>query len=254
MNIMEIVFLYAIPSILTIVLMGCGVIWIIAPPSAKILLKKKLGFYKGKALDMIAYDDRMFQLDVMDVTPEAMLEKNEKRGKSKNFYLAKPVDATGDYRQNIINSNRDLDVLPPYTLDGFPVFISHISKAIATNPRVLTALREANYVTPEGKLRRHAVIPKVQVPDENGNLVETNTLEVDVRLPYDPVDIKKNFPNYWQQSNIDSTKRRNQAIGAEKVKQNNNDLMKYIIVLGIVASVIVGLVGFFTNGGLSGGV
>lgn len=60
-------------------------------------------------------------------------------------------------------------------------------------------------------------------------------MDVNVRLPFDPVDIKKNFPQYYQQSNIDSTKRRNQAIGQEKARQSWMGMVKYIVIICAIA-------------------
>ncbi len=235
MNILDLVYTIILPAILAVTWIGVAIVIVLAPKAAMILIKKKFGLLKTKALDLIAWDDRVLTLEALDVTPEGMLEKDAKKGRSKNFYLAKPLDSTANRDQNIVDSERDMDVLPPYTLDGIPISFSHISKAIATNPRVLTALRVANRITDnpgEREFKSRVVLPQhITIIDEEGEKTETNTVDVDVKLPFDPVDIKKNFSSYWQQSNIDATKRRNQAIGVEKSKQSSMSLLKYVVIL-----------------------
>jgi hypothetical protein len=233
--VIDLVYTIVIPALFAITVTSAAIIWVFSPASAKLLIKKRFGLIKTKALDLIAWDDRVLTLEPLDVTPEGMLEKDAKKGRSKNFYLAKPLDNTANREQNVIDSERDMDVLPPYTLDNIPISFSHISKAIATNPRVLTALRVANRITssqnPKG-FNAKAVLPQsVTIIDDEGSKTETNTIDVDVKLPFDPVDIKKNFSSYWQQSNIDATKRRNQAIGLEKAKQSSMGLLKYVVIL-----------------------
>ncbi|MFA6660435.1 MAG: hypothetical protein WCS62_02370 [Bacilli bacterium] len=238
MNILDLVYTIILPAILAVTWVGIAIVIVFAPKAAMILIKKKFGLLKTKALDLIAWDDRVLTLEALDVTPEGMLEKDAKKGRSKNFYLAKPLDSTTNRDQNIIDSERDMDVLPPYTLDGIPISFSHISKAIATNPRVLTALRIANRITDNPghrKFNSKVVLPQhITIINEEGEKVETNTVDVDVKLPFDPVDIKKNFSSYWQQSNIDATKRRNQAIGVEKAKQGSLGMLKYVVILCVI--------------------
>jgi hypothetical protein len=220
--------------------------WFMMPKTAKFMLMKKLMMMQGKTLNLVAYDDRFMQMEAFDVTTEALLESKAKHGLSKNFYLAKPQDESQSSEQNLVNSQRDIDYLPPYNLEGIPVYFSHISKAVATNPKVLVALRLANQLPTQVEktrrglsLKRHAIFPKPALIDNGVQLLKTNLLEVNVSIPFDPVDIKKNFPLYWQQSNIDATKRRNQGIGEEKAKRTGGDFFKIMIVGAIVAVAII---------------
>ena len=70
---------------------------------------------------------------------------------------------------------------------------------------------------------------------------EIDQIDVNVMLPFDPVDIKKNFPDYWQQSNIDSTKRRNRRIGEIRSGRDKMEIIKMMLVVGgfTIAAVVV---------------
>lgn len=240
-TLLDLVYTIIIPALFAVTFTGTIIVWVFCPPAAKLLIKKRFGMLKNKAINLIGWDDRVLTLEAMDVTPEGMLEREAKKGRSKNFYLAKPQDNTSNRDQNIIDATRDLDILPAYSLDGIPVHFSHISKAIATNPRVLTALRYADRQATEkhGRLLKGKAITKNAFGDE-GEV--KNNFDVDVLLPFDPVDIKKNFPSYWQQSNIDSTKRRNQQIGMEKAKQTYMGMLKYVVILCALAVAVVAIV------------
>lgn len=246
MNLLDLVYTIIIPALFAVTIVGGAVIWVFSPPAAKILIKRKFGLLKNKALDLIAWDDRVLTLEPMNVTAEALLEKDEKKGRSKNFYLAKPQDNTSNMDQNIIDAERDLDVLPPYFLDGIPIHFSHIAKAVATNPRVLTSLRYGDRVqagVAAGRSKRIIDGEIVAVSVLDGDLEPKPVkFDVKVKFPFDPVDIKKNFSAYWQQSNIDSTKRRNQNIGMEKAKQSVMGLLKYVVILCALAVAVVAIV------------
>lgn len=261
-SMLDLVYTIIIPALFAVVCIFVAIVYALMPSSAKLLTKKKFGLLKTKAFDLIAWDDRVLTLEALDVTPEGLLEKDAKKGRSKNFYLAKALDNTANPDNDLLVSERELDILPPYVLDGIPINFSHISKAIATNPRVLTALHVAHRIE---QLRRESksqsefeakvLLPEtVKFFDEASKAVETNVVEVNVKLPYDPVDIKKSFPAYWQQSNIDSTKRRNQNIGMEKQKQSLMGMVKWIALICIVAvavSVAAMLIVYFTTQGQS---
>ena len=243
--IFELLFLYGFPSICVILGMAILIGWLVMPPTGKLLLLKKLGLARGgKGYDMVAYDDRLIQTEAMDVYPEGAMEKKKKHY-TLTFYLAKPQDDTANPEANQQSEIRDRDMLPPYLLDGvLPIFFSHMSKAIATNPKVLTALRLANR-TKSKKFDAEAVLPQsVSYIDDGGEKQQAQTVPVNVLLPFDPVDIKKNFPSYWQQSNIDATKKRHQSIGYEKAKKEYKEYIWPIVILaavGIAALVIVAL-------------
>jgi hypothetical protein len=238
--ILEIMYLYGFPAIATVLAMVLVIVLGVMPPTAKLLLKKKLGLAKGgKGYLMTAYDDRLLQTEAMDVYPEGAMEKKKKRGQSLTFYLAKPQDDTANPEANLKNEERDKDMLPPYFLDGLlPVFFAHVSKAIATNPKVLTALRMANRTeNNQKKFKANAMQPPTVTLDDGST---AKTMPVEVLLPFDPVDIKKNFPAYWQQSNIDATKKRHQAIGFEKARREYKEYIWPIVIVGIV--VVAGMV------------
>jgi hypothetical protein len=239
--ILELLYLYGFPAIATILAVVLGIIWVVMPPTAKLLLMKKLGIAKGgKGYLMVAHDDRYMQTEPMDVYPEGAMEKKKKHGQSLTFYLAKPQDDTANQEANLANEERDKDMLTPYSLDGIlPVHFAHISKAIATNPKVLTALRMANRIKEGSKrvIETEAKLPRM-VETDGGTL--TQAMPIQVLLPFDPVDIKKNFPAYWQQSNIDATKKRHQAIGFEKAKKEYKEYIWPLVIVGIV--VIAGMV------------
>lgn len=252
MNMVDLVFTLVIPSVTVILAMVLIIIWAMMPKTAKFMLKKRLMLLSNKTLALVAYDDRFMQMEALDVAPEGMLEtKKKKNSMGKSFYLAKPQTNSDNTDQNMINSSRDLDVLPAYNIEGIPVFFCHIAKAVATNPKVLTALHLANRLDKnEGKIfKAKAVLPKpimVDMINDEGEKVQVpqNLLDVDVRLPFDPVDITKNFPNYWQQSNIDSTKRRWDLIGQEKTKRDQSSQFKTILIMAITGMVICGLIVF----------
>lgn len=221
-----------------ILLMVLIIVWMMAPRTAKFLIKKKLMLMQNKTLNLVAHDDRYMQIEAMDVSPEGLLEARGKHGLTKNFFLAKPQDDSANTEQNLVNDRRDLDILPPYSLEGVPVYFSHVSKAIATNPKVLTALRMANRVdASKPRVFNSKAVLQKPIEEENGDV--TNTVPVTVMLSFDPVDIKKNFPSYWQQSNIDATKRRNQAIGVEKERRSGQNMIKMMIIGAIVAVAII---------------
>lgn len=240
MEIMEMVYLWGFPIIATILGLVLAIILGVMPPTAKLLLMKKLGIAKGgKGYLMVAYDDRLIQTEATDVNPEGSMEKKKKRGGSLTFFLAKPQDDTANSEANMANEERDKDMLPPYSLDGIlPVFFAHMSKAVATNPKVLMALRMANRVK-DGKnkiIAAEALLPRTVETDDG----TTRTMSVNVLLPFDPVDIKKNFSAYWGQAGIDATKKRNQAIGFEKAKKEYKEYIWPLVIVGIV--VIAGMV------------
>lgn len=261
MNMMDIVFIYVIPSMLTAVLVVLliGVSVLKSLPTAWLLFMKKCGLAKGgKGYCMPAYDDRLLTTKQMNVYPESAMELEKKRGGGLLFYLAKPQDETANFEANLLNEERDRYMLPPYMLDGvLPVYMGHVSKAIATNPKILAALRVANQMEHYGKKSKFATNVHLgktvqyldRTPDEvTGEMVDTavktSVMPVEVLLPFDPVDIKKNFPNYWQQSNIDASKKRWMQIGMEKAKQGFKDYIWPIVILGAVAiagMVVVGL-------------
>jgi hypothetical protein len=235
---LELLYLYGFPAIATALGVALVIVWGVMPPTAKLLTKKKMGLGGSKGYVMTAYDDRLMQVEAMNVYPEGSLEKKKKHG-SLTFYLAKPQDDTANTDGNRQNEERDRDMLPPYSLDGvLPVFLGHVSKAIATNPKILTALRAANRGVSKKSFKADAKLPfPVTVEGEDEPI---QTFPVNVILPYDPVDIKKNFPSYWQQSGIDATKKRNQAIGFEKARREYRDYIWPLVIVGAV--VIVGMV------------
>lgn len=226
-----------------ILIMAFVIIYIASPDSAKILIKKKLGLLKNKTLNFIAWDDRVLQLEAEDVAPEGMLEsKTSRKGTSKSFYLAKPQDDTANVQGNLQNLQRDLHVLPLYSLDGIPVGLSHISKAIVTNPKVIAALSLANHIDPNSntpnEFNTQIELPsEIEIQEAPNKTLKTRIIEVLVRLPFDPVDIKRNFPLYWQQANIDSTKRRNRNIGAELEKGEGKGVLKMFLIVGLIACI-----------------
>lgn len=234
-------YLYGFPILSVVLIMALFIIWFVMPPTGKLLLKKKLGILKGgKTHVLTAWDDRLLQTESVTVSPEGALEKERKKKTDFTFFLAKPLEDSDNPEANKDNEERDKVMLPPYLLDGvLPVHLVHISKAIATNPKVLTALRLGNKATAGKKtMKAQALMPTEIVDDLTGE--KTNKLEVNVALGYDPVDIKKNFPRYWQQSSIDAMKKRNQLIGAEKARRGYREYIWPLVIVGII--VIAGMV------------
>jgi hypothetical protein len=251
-DIMTIMYLYGFPVIAT--LLGCilAIFFIALPPTAKLLLFKKLGLAKGgKGYCMMAYDDRYMSTEAMDVTTEGALEK-KKHKTLFTFFLAKPRTDSANPIENQANEERDRDMLPPYFLDGIlPVYLGHISKAIATNPKILTALRLANRVKPENPkyMRAEALLPKrLEYIDEvTGEKTVTDSIPIQVVLPYDPIEMKKNFPNYWQQSGIDAAKKRSEAKGYEKAKKEYKEYIWPIVIVAIVCIAAMVLIALATG-------
>jgi hypothetical protein len=251
MDIMTIMYLYGFPALATLGFCILGIIWVAMPPTAKLLLMKKLGLAKGgKGYCLMAYDDRYLTAEAMDVTTEGALEKKKKKAIF-TFFLAKPRTDSANPIENQANEERDRDMLPPYFLDGvLAVYLGHVSKAIATNPKILTALRLANRVKSDNpkKLQADAILPqKVEIINELGEKETVETMPVNVILPFDPIETKKNFPNYWQQSGIDAAKKRSEAKGYEKAKKEYKEYIWPIVIVAIVAIAAMILIALATG-------
>lgn len=241
---MEMLFLYGFPIIAVALLVAIGIILAVLKmcPTAWLLFRSKLGIGpKGKAYALVGWDDRLLTTEEMDMYPDGAMEKKKKRGRSLTFFLARPRDDTDNPDANMEFQTLEKDVLPPYVLDGvIPVYLGHVSKAIATNPKVLMALHMANRVQPKQRVvKAEALLPKPVTYTDGGEEVTTQTVPVNVVLPCDVVSIKKNFPDYWQQSYIDAKGKRGELIGMEKSKLGSEGLMKMMLIVGAVVSVAI---------------
>lgn len=238
--------MYVVPSILTVVLMGVMIVWIMVGPDIRTLIRKKLGFMKNKTLCFVGYDDRYLGMKAFDVTPEGALEINNKKGKGLTFFLARPRSDSANGESNIKSERRDAEMLPPYNFAGMRVFFAHIAKAIATNPLVLTSFRLANKGFKKGlnkteiKLLNPVTVEEEYLDEADGEnktrTVLKEAVDVDVLIPFDVTDIKKNFSANWGQSIISAMKQRWQMIGRAKQK---NELSQYIYPLVIVGCVTI---------------
>lgn len=235
-----------------------GVLFIIlfaaakSSPTAWALITKKLMLAKkGKGYALVAWDDRYMTTEVMDVTPEGALEKRKKKGRNLTFFIPRPSEDTANIEDNLISARRDKDVLPAYVLDGvLPVYLGHVAKAVAANPKTLTAIRTANHMNPEeSKLEMEVDLPaEVETMTDGGESVFAKGKNlINVLLSFDPVDIKKNFSKNWEQSRIGAMKARYESIGAEKERREGHDLLKYMIVVTAFAIGVIVAVGFVTG-------
>jgi len=252
------IFLYVVPSILTVVGMGVLIVWIMLGPDIRTLVKKKLGFMKSKTLAFVGYDDRYLALKAFDVTPEGALELNKKGGKGLTFFLARPKSDSPNDTFNVLSERREAEMLPPYNFGGMRVFFAHVAKAIATNPLVLTSFRLANKKFKKGmnnaeiKLLHPVTVKEKQLDEDSGKMITKEVLkeavEVEVLIPFDVVDIKKNFSANWGQSIIDAMKQRWQMIGRSKAKQEISQYIYPLVIVGCVTIAGMVLIYLLTGG------
>jgi hypothetical protein len=236
--ILEMLYLYGFPAIATILAVVLGIIWVVMPPTAKLLLMKKLGIAKGgKGYIMVGDADRYLQTEICDVHAEGAMQVKKKK-KRLTFYLAKPLPYTPNEQANYINEQRERDILPPYFLDGLlPVFMAIKGKAIATNPTLLAAW----HIIKQTKTREYktdAMLPATTLDEKTGEMV--NTMPVEVLLPFDPNDIESHTPEYWKQVDTTSTELRHERIGEENARKEYKEYIWPLVIVGIV--VIAGMV------------
>jgi hypothetical protein len=235
-----------ISIIVNVVLVMTGAImWLAAPPSAKLLLKKKLGFYKAQTLNLVADRDRIMQLEAQDVRFDGMLEgKKVRSGMKSSFYLGRVRrDYLNNIDQNEINKRLEDDVLPPYSLDGIPIYQSYIGTAFATNPAVLTAIRYKDKPS-EFKNGFDSQIMLPEPLEVDG--VPVDNIEVKVMLPFDPKDIAKALPEEFAQIDVGDTKVRSRLEGEAARGQDGHNTIKIMIIgaivsVGIIAGAVIAL-------------
>jgi len=232
-----------ISIIINVVLIMVGaVIFLAMPPAAMLMLKKKLGFMRYKTLNLMAYDDGVLVMDAQDVSTEGMLEsKGKQKGSSRSFYLARPLDDTVCVEQNKENAKRDKWLLPLFSLNGIPVGLSYIRQAVVTNPAVLLAMKAANHV--DEKKASNAFEAAIKIPHAEKRGLKEKFVRINVLLPFDPKDIQRNFPKYYSEDMIHSTKMRYKNIGAESSKKDGEKMFKLLLICGVVICIVLGVLG-----------
>lgn len=218
------------------------VLWMAAPPSAKILLLKKLGFHKAQDLNLVADRDRVMQLEVQDVRSDGMLEGRKVRsGMKTSFYLGRVKRDSANHDQNALNKSLENDILPPYSLDGVPIYLSYIGTAFATNPAVLTALRLKDKVSSlaGNSFDAEMMLPEAITVDNE----KVDSIETKVYLPFDPKDIAKALPEEFAQIDVGETKVRSRLEGEASKSQDGMTMFKTLLIVGLIACIGLAIAG-----------
>lgn len=234
---METVFVYVVPSALTVLVIANIIIWAVAPKSAKLLIKKKLGLLQNKTLNLIADNDYYMSLEAMDVAPEGLLELRRKKKLSKYFYLAKPNEVTPNKEESSLLRRVDVDRSPPYNLDGIPTYLSHIADAYATNPRVILSLQLAEKINSKKPKEMDGELALSHYFRKVGEKI-VQTVPIKILLGFDPAAIAK-VGLKVPQTRINQTQRRYEERGVIKSKALGGDMFKLMIVGAIVAVAII---------------
>jgi len=221
--------------------------WVVMPPTAKLLLLKRLGLggLKYKTLNMMMYDDGVAVVEAQTVSTEGLMESTRKDGTGTCFYVAAPLDNAGDDRaRNLENAERDKFMLPMFSLDGFPIALSYVRTAVATNPHVLAALKYADNVSVGNPREMRAAI---KIPGAARKGLTERFAEIKVLFPIDARDIRRVFPNYWGMDVIEGTKLRYQKIGALSSKKDGTKIFITLIILGAVMGGLFAVLGLLAG-------
>jgi len=223
-----------------VLVMAAIIVFVAAPPTARIITLKRLGFMKAKTLNLVCYDDGTIQLEAQTVSTEGLLESKNRDGTTRSFYIGKPQDDTADVNANVENSERDKFMLPFFQLDGMMVGMSYVCEAAVTNPTVITALNLANYVDEKNPKQISA---KIKLHERAKDILDETTAYIKVLFPVDPKAIQRNFNKYWSEDMMHSTKMRYKNIGAESNKRDGEKMFKMMFIGGIILAVALGVIG-----------
>jgi len=217
----------------------------LAPPTAVLLLRKRLGQMKDSMLALVCYDDGVAVVKAMQVKSEGCLVHDRHDGTSDTYYIAKPTEDTGDPAVDRANYERDKIILPSVSVDGMPMALCYSLDGIAANPTTLLALQLASHVK-EAEPNSFVAAVKVPVPTSVVGKLKNKAaggLRVKVLLPINPLDIHRSFGHYWDQSMLEATKQRNQNIGAAKSKKDGDKYFKLLLILGTVVGIAFAAMG-----------
>jgi len=235
----------------------------VIPPSAMLLIKKRMGRLKDSMLAFVCYDDGAAIIKPLKIKSEGCLEQDYGDGTSETYFIAKPTVDTDDRKLNRANYELDKVMLPSLSLDGISVALCYILDGVATNANVLLGLQTASMVNEydPGVLDAEIKVPVpvgdvvkdpvVGVKGKRGKAAvvvkqkfDVMTQRVKVLLPINPLDIHRAFKQYWDQSMLHATKQRHQNIGAAKSRKDGKDYFKLLVIAGVVVFI----------GGLIGGI
>jgi len=257
-QITQLIFLYLIPILFTIVGMGVLLVWVWVGPEIRTLIKKKLGFMKNFTLSFVAYDDRYVTLKAMRVTPEGTIQD-----KKLCFALPQPRADTGNDEEDYLSEIRDRVVLPSYNFAGMPVWFAHVAQGICTNPLVLTAFKVATLSKMKAKdkakdkVEATVSLPKPEMVEEriediNGESriiqVLKKAVNVTLLIPFDFVDIKKNFAKSWSQARLMTLMKRSELIGQKKTGKDSKPFLIGLIIVTCVCIASMVLIYLLTGG------
>jgi hypothetical protein len=244
---------------------------VVIPPSAMLMIRKRMGRLKDSMLALVCYDDGIGIVKALQVKHEGCLERDYKDGTSETYYIAKPSeDSDGDMDANRAKYALDNVVLPSVSVDGIPLALCYALDGAATNANVLLGLQLASVVSEKDPKVLDATI-KVAVPEVKAATVEPTvepvqsgkrgkkgkgrvgvveqvkysleSMRIKVLLPINPLDIHRTFKQYWDQSMLHATKKRNQNIGAAMAKNAGKDHAKLILIVSAIVSIAMIIAG-----------
>jgi len=209
----------------------------IIPPSAMLLIQKRMGRLKDKMLGLVCYDDGVGVVKVFDVAAEGCLEREGRNGVSETYYLPRPKRDTPDKNVNLANDKLDKAMLPTFTVDGIPLAFCYAADCVTANPTTLVGISLANVVDEKSPTCFDAKI-KIAAGNVRGSVVDAaKEVKVKVLLPFNPLDIHRAFQKFWNPSMMEATKMRYKNIGAAMNKNAGKDYFKFLCIIGLVACI-----------------
>jgi len=214
----------------------------IVPPSAMLIIRKRMGQLKDSMLALVCYDDGAAVLKALKIKHEGCLEQDYGDGTSETYYIAKPTADTGDAAVDRDSYELDKVMLPSLSLDGFPVALCYALDGVVTNANTLLGLQTANLVNSNAPRSVGGVIkvPSSVSGGGRGRVREVlTTIKIKVLLPINALDVHRKFNKYWDQSMLHATKQRHQNIGAAKSKKDSEKLGRLILILCSVVGIAI---------------
>jgi hypothetical protein len=219
-----------------------ALVLLVMPKTAKTLIWKKFGLLGKKTLNFVFNDDNVVELLAQNVTSDGVFETiDEKSGKSKMFFLAKPLDCGSDPELELAAAERAKIVMPLYNIDGYPVGVSYAGVGVVTNPKVIIALNNAAKVSVDAPnvLTAGVKLPGLlseKLPEQLSSGLP-KVFRVKVYLPFDVRDVANNFAHYWSMPDLDAVKIRWKNIGALSNSKDYSSMGKLILV-GVLLRVL----------------
>jgi len=148
MNFVEaVVLLLSVIGNIFLVTIGFMLYKFFIPPSAMLLIKKRMGMLKDSVLAMVCFDDGAAAVKALKISSEGCLEHSRGDGTSETYYLAKPSVDSGDVVADRAAYRLDKIMLPSLSVDGIPLALCYSLDGVATNANVLLGLQTANLVS-----------------------------------------------------------------------------------------------------------